>query len=465
MENELNIYRQIAQRMALAGFLGTQSYGGDRNIYQALGYPTTIQAEDFMSRYLRQDIAAAIIDRPVNATWQGDIYVSDANTDDITNDLTWDDIYTHLRLKSVLKRLDKLSSINQYGILLLGFDDVVTQDGFEQPVLTGKRKLLYVKPYGELSATIEKFEDDPNSERYGLPEFYNIKTSGTSSGNNASETSIRVHHTRVLHIAGNKLESEVYGISSMMQVFNRLMDLEKITGGSAEMYWRGARPGYHMKPDEKHTLSDTERNQLRTQIDEYEHNLRRIFANEGIDMKALETQVSDPTAHVNVQIQMISAATGIPQRILTGSEVGQLASTQDQDNWLRYVNTRREEYAEEAILRPFIEVLQKYGILNPKVDYLIEWDELFSLSEKDKAEIGKTRSSAIKEYTSNAGAMDLISPELYMEMILGLKPEQIERIMRAAEEMSYEEPLTPEESDVIDQIDVTEIQDNERKFI
>lgn len=445
---EMDVYTQIAQRMALAGFLGTQTYSGDRDIYQALGYPIELTAEDFMSRYLRQDIAAAVIDRPVNATWQGDITLYEANTDDITNDPLWEDIYTTLRLKNVLKRLDRLSCIGQYGVLLLGFDDVKDQTMFSQPVIPGKRKLLYLKPYSEISATIEKFVEDPNDPRYGLPEYYNIQTGGLSKGNATEQQTIRVHHSRVLHITGNKLESEVYGLSELTQIMNRLIDLEKITGSSAEMYWRGARPGYHMKPDPDYELSDTERKNLQTQIDEYEHNLRRIFANEGIDMKALETQVSDPTNHVNVQIQMISAVTGIPQRILTGSEMGQLASTQDQDNWLRYIASRREEYAEEAILRPLIEMLQKYGILKEDAEYVIQWDELFSLSDKDKAEIGRVRSTAIKEYTSNAGAMDLISPELYMEMILGLRPEQVEKIMLQATEM-MEDPLSEEENEII----------------
>ena len=61
---------------------------------------------------------------------------------------------------------------------------------------------------------------------------------------------------------------------------------------------------------------------LLKQLDEYEHNLRRIFINRGISMESMSPQVSDPSSHVDIQIQMISAQTGIPKRILTGSERG-----------------------------------------------------------------------------------------------------------------------------------------------
>jgi len=132
-----------------------------------------------------------------------------------------------------------------------------------------------------------------------------------------------------------------------------LFDLEKLVGGSAEMFWRGARPGYKGKVDKEYTLTSDEEEDFQDQLDEYEHNLRRFLISRGIDISALETQVSDPSKHVDVQIQMISAQTGIPKRILTGSERGELASTQDITSWYSLIQGRRENYVAGNILRPF----------------------------------------------------------------------------------------------------------------
>jgi len=71
MAKNLNIQTlsTLMQRMAWAGRVGKQ-YNGERDVYKALGYPVTITYEDYSSRYLRQDIAAAIINRPAEATWR-----------------------------------------------------------------------------------------------------------------------------------------------------------------------------------------------------------------------------------------------------------------------------------------------------------------------------------------------------------------------------------------------------------
>ena len=127
------------------------------------------------------------------------------------------------------------------------------------------------------------------------------------------------------------LEDEVNGLPRLEAVFNRLLDLEKIVGGSAEMFWRGARPGFQGIVSEGYNMTDEDIDELQKQLDEYEHGLRRFLINRGVSLDALAQQVSDPRNHVDVQLQMISAITGIPRRILTGSERGELASTEDRE--------------------------------------------------------------------------------------------------------------------------------------
>lgn len=426
LQNRLNTLSELVSRATLAARLG-QQFDGDRNLYSALGYKTNLVFDDYFTQYDRQDIAKAVITRPIQATWRGKIKVYESDDDQETTfekDLRV--LWNRVHLKSIFSRLDHMACLGQYAVLLFGLSDVSSSDDFSKPVTPGNLDLLYVRPFHEDSAKIQAFEQDPKNPRYDLPLFYNLTI---SNGSGANSSSILVHHSRVIHCVNDPLESVVYGTPVLRSVFNRLMDLEKLVGGSAEMFWGGARPGYAGKLDPDFTLGATEEAALQTQIDEYEHKLRRILISQGINLEALAPQVSDPRPHVDVQLQMISAATGIPKRILTGSERGELASEDDKISWNEYVQSRRDEFAESAILRPFVDKCVELGIISPpKDEYVVSWSDLHAPSDKQKAEVGRSRAEALRAYTTNPIAERIVPPRAFYSMFLGLSDEAIQLI-------------------------------------
>jgi uncharacterized protein len=447
MTQTMNTSGSIVSRAILAARLGYQ-FGTDRDLYQALGYPVSIDYEDYAIRYARQDIAKAVIDRPIKATWRGGFALLESDDDQETAlEKAWGELKNRLSLTSKFVRLDKLTGLGRYGVLLLGLDDIQRSDDFKNPINSGQRSLLYVRPFGEGSCEIEEYESDPSNERFGMPKFYSI----TISNPNQKSTSILiVHYSRLLHITEGKTESNVFGTPRLECIYNRLMDLEKLTGGSAEMFWKGARPGYQGKVDPEFMLTDEKKEDLQNQIDEYEHHLRRILVNEGVNYEALAQQVADPDNHVDVQLQMISAATGIPKRILTGSERGELASTEDRENWLSYIGGRREEFAESNIIRPFVDKCMEYKILpEAKEEYSIQWASLFEESGKDKAEVGKIRATALKEYATNPTAEMIVPAEAFYRYFLGLEDDQIELIKEMQDQAIREEEQEIEEEEEI----------------
>lgn len=434
---------QILGRVQLMSQMGLH-YGGARDIYQALGYIQTLSYDDYLGRYTRQDMAKAIIDRPVKATWQGPLELIEANeSEDTAFEKEWNKLNRLLKIKSTLARADKLTGIGRYGIIVLGLDDVKNLEGFKTTVASGKRKLLYLKPFGEKSAKITEFVNSPKDKRYGQPLYYTVEVADVSSGTSGATSFIQIHHSRIIHITDDNMESEIYGTPRLEVVYNRLMDLEKLVGGDAEMFWRGARPGYEGKVDKDYQMTEAMKEDLKDQLDEYENNLRRFLINEGVDMEALVQQVSDPANHVDVQIQMISAVTGIPKRILTGSERGELASTQDSSEWKDYVQARREDHAEPNIVRVLVDRLIELQILpTPAEDYTVKWNDLYSLSEKARVEIGKGRANALREYTYNPIAEALVPPDAFLEFFLGLTTEQITLIRKMRDAMINEDELT-----------------------
>lgn len=423
----------LVGRANLAAKMGTQTFGGDRNIYQALGYLDNITYSEYVSRYRRQDIAKAVIDRPAKATWQGPLFLQESTEAQETPlEKAWIDLDNTLKLKTIFSRVDRLSGLGGFGVLLLGLDDVTSTEEFQKPV-SSKSKLIYVKPFGEGSAKISSFETDTKNPRFGKPLMYSIGVSDSISGTTGSSTvepvvvAAEVHHTRVIHIIDDILENEVVGAPRLEAIFNRLCDLEKIVGGDAEMFWKNARPGFQGKVDPEFSMTPETKADLQNQIDEYEHNLRRMLINEGVTYEALQQLVADPANHVDIQLQMISAVTGIPKRILTGTERGELSSAQDASEWKSYVTGRRLDHGEPHIVRPFVDRMIEIGVLPKPVltRYEVVWSDLYAMSEAERVKIGLDRSQSLKNYVTSPMAEAVVSPEGFRDLFLGLDDNQI----------------------------------------
>ena len=450
MQKNLQVYQQLlgtaTSRLNYFSNLGL-SYGGDRNLYTALGYPDEIKYVDYYAKYKRQDISKAVINRPIEATWKGEQLVFEKGIEPEKDELLkkWKDLYKTLKLKQGFIRLDKLSSIGQFGVLLLGFNDVTGAEQWQKGVNPSQAlKLMYVSPYSENATTIFMWDSTVTSPRYGKPLLYQIEI----TLDDGKSSMLTVHHSRIIHVAGTQLESEIYGEPELMGIYNRLMDLEKIVGGSAEMFWRGARSGYAAEVKDGYEADANLKTSLEDQMDAYSNNLTRFFVNEGVDLKNLAPQVSSPSEHVDVQISMISAAKGIPKRILMGSERGELSSAQDADAWKELVETRRQEYADVMILREFVNRMMEFKVLPLVKDYMTEWTALTNVSDKDKAEIGKIKATALKEYAASPLAASIFPPEMFYKLILHMTDEEVEELNMHLEnylsEMEVEEPTAEE---------------------
>ena len=98
-KNQLQTLGILATRMSLANRLLGSQYAGDRDVYQALGYPTDITYEQYRIQYSRQDIAKAIIDRPVRATWQGQLELIESEDAQRTPfEQAWQDLNKRIKL-------------------------------------------------------------------------------------------------------------------------------------------------------------------------------------------------------------------------------------------------------------------------------------------------------------------------------------------------------------------------------
>jgi Protein of unknown function (DUF1073). len=162
-------------------------------------------------------------------------------------------------------------------------------------------------------------------------------------------------------------------------------------------------------------LSEPEKARMKTEIEQYTNELKRILTTRGVTVNELGSDVASFKEPAAAIIDQIAASVGIPQRILMGSEAGHLASTQDQENWAQRIRDRRRQYAEPLIVNPFVDRLIEWGALPKPKEYRVRWSELESLGDGDRAKIASILAKANKDQGE-----EIITSDEIRDRILGL---------------------------------------------
>lgn len=376
-------------RLSLGGRAGL-SYGGNRDLYKVLGYKPTLTFEDYYAKYDRQDMASRIVEAPAEDTWRDPPEILDGIGDEAKDNtgFTTDMINALAALSAwqEIENVDVLAGIGHYAVLLIGFDDGLE---FSEPVQT-TAKPVYLRSYDEGQATISTFEKNKSSARFGLPLTYKITLD--------DNTSTAVHWSRVIHVVEKARRSRVYGTPRMKRVFNRLEDLEKVVGGGAEAFWKLAYKGVVAQLKEGFEPPDDqdEPGELEGMISDYVNDIYRWLVLDGYEIKEMGGESVDPAAMVDVLVSVIAVAAGTPKRLLMGSELGRVASTQDAANWAGRIASRRTRFAEPVILRPLTNILIAHKVVTaPTAGYSYRWKPLFELDAVQQAQVGYLRAQTV----------------------------------------------------------------------
>lgn len=378
------------------------TFGGARDTYAILGYDRLITVKQFRDRYARGGVAGRIVDAFPNACWRGSMeLVEDENPETQTAfEKAWADLDQRLQIQAKLLRVDKLSRLSTYAVILIGAPGALNE---ELPKGTPEQ-LLYLTPFlggggpggdnnartlaADADCTIALYNVDTKSPRFGLPETYQLKRTDISS----PELQVPIHWSRIVHVAENVLENEVYGQPALERVWNLLDDLDKVTGGGAEAFWLRANQGLHLDIDKDMKLDDTKDTvaELKKQSDAYKHQIDRFIRTKGTTVSTLGSDVANFSNPADAILTQIAGSTTMPKRILTGSEMGELASSQDRDNWKDQVNGRQTSHCGPYIVRNLVNRLITYGYMpapsKGALAYEVVWPHIQTLTDQEKAE-------------------------------------------------------------------------------
>lgn len=401
--------------------LGMQ-YGSKRDIYAVAGYPKSLTFDDYWALYERGDVAGRIVDMMPQTTWREAPEVVDPQEDGSQDDTDFTTAFKalakRLRVWNILERADRLCGVGRYSVILIGVrgdaEDADLKN--ELPTVKSPDDVLYFQVYHEGAASIVEFETNTKDPRFGLPKTYQIDFSvsapTSTAGKDQKGIALQVHHSRIIHVAEDKLVDNVYGRPRLKRVYNRLMDIEKIAASTGESFWQLASRILSASTQNGAVLEGPDEKKLREDLEEIVHDLRRVFVGQNMDLKWLESQPPDPSQAVDVLLSLIAGATGYPKRILFGSETGERASEQDQKHWFGIVRERQTHFAEPEILRALVDRLISCGAL-PEPDsedgYEVVWPELYQMTEDEQAAANLKRAQIASGLTPVGGdPMELV---------------------------------------------------------
>lgn len=437
--------------------LGRRSQADTRRNYDdEFGYPkNTWRGEDY-----RDLIEAEPIAMVANALYPIECWKSspsvfeleDAETD-TEFESAWDNLPNMLSIEpsyyaeekgssiwSMLLVADVLSGYSRHGVIFIGLDD--GQQDLTQPAVPKKeQQCTFLRPFPGYLARITQYDTDTNSRRNGWPTQYAITLSDPTEAQqdqfNEPYTTQYVHWSRIIHIADQwhmPSASAVFAHPRLKELLNPILDVRKIRGSSAEMYYKGAFGGFHFGTHPSLGADvDVDADGLRDMYEQYINGMQRAMFSSGMQLDPLAPQVVDPTPQMLVQIQNIAMAMRCPVRKLIGNETGERSTTDDTKSWNGQLSNRHNRYLTPKLIVPLIDRLINLGVLpTPKQGYRCQWPDTNSLTDQEQATVFLTRMQAYQAYVVG-GIEQIISPMDVMTKFDGMEEEEAQAIADAVE--------------------------------
>lgn len=438
-----------------------------QNIEQACGYDRCLTFSDYFDSWDKGDVAKRIVEAYPDATWSQnpDVYEQEDEKSLTAFEKDWRKLSKEVNSFAALHKLDILAGIGKYGLMVIGVNDGKKLHQPLQPKKakseSDKREIVYHRSYMEGEVKIVQWDDDPSSLRYGLPVLYEI-TPGVFTDNAVSVQampiggledtkkkvantdpfikSFRVHHSRTIHFADYALSSPVYGRERLRQAYNRMTDILKIVGGSAEMFWQGAFSGIAFEMDPEAEITNEAKTKMKEDIDNYIQKMQRTLLLQGVKAHPLSPSIASPMEHLDAQLTLISIGTSIPKRILSGSEMGKMASTQDSQHWSGQVQTRRTTVVNPSLLLPYVQFCIRNGIVfSPAkpAEINIKWEPLMTASREERGRSAEYFTTALETYCGKA-LYHAMSFEDYLYHIHGYTSEEAKALSKQFNKEAFE---------------------------
>lgn len=462
--DKLATLRELVMNMEFSrSRLLKQLFDPRRDLDDECGYPKDNPSpEEYYQLYDRDPIAARVVELYPKECWQVQPCVYEEEEGDTVTEFeaAWDAMCRGLRsekswfqddtgsaLWEYMYRLDVASGIGRYGVMLLGFNDVVGDD-LSQPVkMSTALRLNFLRVFPEALADIVQYENDSNSPRFGMPTQYNITFNDPRermTGVGVSTSTKSVHWQRVIHVPSDDVvSSEFIGIERMRPVLNRILDLRKVYGAASEGYWKAC---FTLLTAETHPSLggdvEIDQNKIKEMFENMMNGLQREGVLSGMTLKSTAPAVVDPTPHIDKGIEAICIKLACPVPVFKGYEIGEQASTENRGQWDDRLKARMHSRLTPRMIVPFVDRLINLKLLPEPQGYSVDWPDLSNTTESEMADTALKTITAIAQYVSS-GANTLMTPVDFFTRILGWEQEEAEAVLTASIEAVDAEDAGP----------------------
>lgn len=300
-----------------------------------------------------------------------------------------------------IKDADRRNLVGRYSALLIQF-----RDGREwnQPVdraVVGRLKdkaIVKLIPAWESQVKPGNFDTDTLSETYGQPVSYNFNEQPVGDdGTYGPVRGVTVHPERIIILCeGAEDDNILSGVPFLRAGYNKLLDLEKVSGGSAEGFLKNASRQLGIAFDKETKIENLTKTAKEAGYKDLGEALNDKVAkmNRGTDaalvMQAgtpsvLSVAPADPKPTWEVTANEFAASIQCPFTIQFGQQTGRLASDEDKTDWAKRCNGRRWGF-QSSVVERVIERFWTVGVIDPPSsgEVTLAWSDLLAPSEKEK---------------------------------------------------------------------------------
>jgi len=379
VENLISDLERLAPSY-MSTLLGMQ-FKNHRDFYTVFGWERFVRANMLTALYNNHGIARAVNNTPVITTWRTYPTISSTNTL-FNTDLVR--LNERVKIYKAMKDVDRVSGIGTFGLIVLR----VAGQKLSSPLKPFKIKnLRELSVYQE--SDVEIFYD----------ELLNGKDTYTYNINHYKIGTSDIHPSRVLHVAENSLDG-ITGESRLSIIYNQLMDLWKVSGSSAEQFYISASLLLNAKAMDGFKIKKADGEKLQDSLYELVNKMKGFLVTSGFDIKNIAPPIASPKDSWEVLEKFVSATTGIPRRLIFGSEMGQLASTQDQTTYYERIASRQINYVSDEIIKKLLDKIMAFATDFATAPYTVTWQKLSALSDKEVSE-------AVEKYAISVNKMKL----------------------------------------------------------
>lgn len=375
-------------REELAGWAGSLDAKRPR-AWSQYGYPDTVTFQHLLTAYSRGGPGHGAVHRILDKCWQERPRIKQPEADEPTEwETKLSKLLTSINAWSKLRDFDRRNMVGRYAALIYRVADGRRLD---EPLQKSARLVDLIPVYEDQIKVTQWHSDMADAENYGKPAMWQYKSRRPGSMNDTQgrpDEWADVHPSRVQVLAEGSVGDDFFdGVPLLLAGFNSLVDLEKISGGSAESFIKNSARTVVLKFDANSSPGQIAADPggavptaaaikaaIEDKMQALNRNIDSSLVLQGGEASTLQTTVSDPQPSFEVAANIFAASVQIPYTILFGQQTGRLASDEDKADMIARCRSRQCNEL-TPMLEQFVRRMQAAGLVDAG-EFEIEWPPL-----------------------------------------------------------------------------------------